>query len=89
MALTEYQRNRIAHLKIRIEYLRKDLETLKNRKKSISEHYANLIKGTRDANQKRSYRQSKISQINSLENQISSKKREIERIKEEIKSIKR
>lgn len=87
MPLTQSQRNQIANYKVRIESVRKDLQNLKDDKKRKSEHYANLIKNTKDPNSKRSYRQSKINAINSIVNQIESKKKEIDRLKENIKNI--
>ena len=89
MSLTESQRNQIASYKIQIEGYRKDLHRMREDKKSKSEYYASLIKNTKDPNSKRSYRQSKISAINSIVNQMESKKREIERVKDNIKSIRR
>lgn len=89
MPLTESQRNQIASYKIQIERYRQDLQRLKDDKKKKSEYYANAIKGTKDANSKRSYRQSKISAVNTLVNQMESKKREIERLKANIASIKK
>ena len=89
MPLTESQRNQIASYKIQIEGYRKDLNRMKEDKKNKSEYYASLIKNTKDANSKRSYRQSKISAINSIVNQMESKKRDIERVKDYIKNIRR
>jgi hypothetical protein len=89
MALTESQRNQIARYKIQIEGLRRDLQRLKDQKKQKSDYYSNLIKRTKDASQKRSYRQSKISAVNSIVNQIESKKKSIDRVKDSIASIKR
>jgi hypothetical protein len=88
MPLSQTQRNQIASYKVQIEGYRKDLQRLKDDKKSKSEYYGNLIKNTKDPNSKRSYRQSKISAVNSIVNQIESKKRDIERVKAYIKSIK-
>lgn len=88
MPLTQSQRSQIASYKIQIEGYRKDLQRLKDDKKSKSEYYGNMIKNTKDPNSKRSYRQSKISAINNIVNQIESKKKEIERVKGYIKSIK-
>ncbi|MGD9492128.1 MAG: hypothetical protein AB7V36_02105 [Bacteroidales bacterium] len=88
MALSESQRNRIAQLKIRMQSIRKDIDNLKQRKKHISERYAGLIKSTKNAIQKRNYRQSKISETNSVVNEISRKRQEIENIKRDIASIK-
>jgi len=87
MPLSQSQRNQIASYKIQIEGYRKDLQRLKDDKKYKSEYYGNLIKNTKDANSKRSYRQSKISAVNSLVNQIESKKKDINRIKGYIKNI--
>jgi hypothetical protein len=87
MALNEYQRNQIASYKIQIEGYRKNLQTLKDQKKRTSEDYANRIKNTKDANSKRSYRQSKISALNSIVNNIESKKKDIARVQESIKRI--
>lgn len=87
MALNEYQRNQIASYKIQIEGYRKNLQTLKDQKKRTSEDYANRIKNTKDANSKRSYRQSKISALNSIVNNIESKKKDISRVQESIKRI--
>ena len=88
MALTETQRNQIANYKIQIERHRQELQRLKDQKKEKSAYYSNMIKNTKDKNSKRSYRQSKISSVNSFDNQIESKKNEIERIKGYIKSVK-
>jgi hypothetical protein len=88
MPLTQSQRNQIANYKVRIESVRKDLQRLKDDKKHKSEYYGTMIKNTKDANSKRSYRQSKINAINSIVNQMESKKKEIERLKENIKNIK-
>jgi hypothetical protein len=87
MALTPSQRNQIASYKVQIEGYRKDLQSLKEKKKQTSESYANMIKGTKDANTKRSYRQSKITAINNIVNYIEAKKKEIERVKGYIKGI--
>ncbi len=81
MALTQSQRNQIASYKIQIEGFRKQLASIKASKKSRSDYFANTIKNTKDANTKRSYKQSKISEMNSFANQIESKKNDIERIK--------
>ena len=89
MPLSESERNRIASYKIEIERYRKDLHSLKEQKKQKAASYANMIKSTNDPNSKRSYRQSKISAINSLVNQIESKKRDIERVKGYIAAIKK
>ncbi len=89
MPLSETDRNRIANHKIEIERYRKDLHSLKEQKKQKAASYANMIKSTNDPNSKRSYRQSKISAINSLVNQIESKKRDIERVKGYIAAIKK
>lgn len=89
MPLSESQRNQIASYKIQIERYRQDLQRLKDDKKKKSEYYANAIKGTKDPNSKRSYRQSKITAVNTLVNQMESKKREIERLKANIASIKK
>jgi hypothetical protein len=89
MPLTQSQRNQIASYKVQIEGYRKDLQRLKDDKKSKSEYYANMIKNTRDPNSKRSYRQSKINTINNIVNSIEAKKRDIERLKGYIKSIKK
>lgn len=88
MPLTQSQRNQIANYKVRIESVRKDLQQLKDDKKRKSEYYGTMIKNTKHANSKRSYRQSKINAINSIVNQMESKKKEIERLKENIKNIK-
>jgi hypothetical protein len=87
MPLSQSQRNQITSYKIQIEGYRKDLQRLKDDKKSKSEYYANMIKNTKDQNSKRSYRQSKISAINNFVNSIESKKKDIERIKGYIKNI--
>jgi hypothetical protein len=87
MPLTPSQRNQIASYKIQIENYRKDLQRLKDEKKRKSEYYSNMIKNTKDANNKRTYRQSKISAMASIANQIDYKKRDIERVKGYIKSI--
>lgn len=89
MSLSKSQRNRIAQLKIRLQSIRKDVENLNQRKKRINERYSGLIKNTKDANQKRNYRQSKISETNTVVNDISRKKQEIENIKKDIASIKK
>ena len=89
MPLSESQRNSIANYKVRIESVRKDLQRLKDDKKRKSEHYATLIKNTKDPNSKRSYRQSKINAINSIVNQMESKKKEIERLKDNIMSFRK
>lgn len=89
MPLSESQRNRIAQLKVRIEGVRKDIDNLKKKKKYISERYANLIKGTKDSNSKRTYRQYKINETNSVANDLLRKKDEIARIKDEIARTKR
>lgn len=88
MPLTQSQRNQIASYKVQIEGYRKDLQRLKEDKKSKSEYYANMIKNTNDPNSKRSYRQSKIGAINNIVNSMEAKKRDIERVKEYIKNIK-
>lgn len=88
MPLSPSQRNSIASYKVQIEGYRKDLQRYKDDKKRKSEYYANLIKGTKDVNQKRSYRQSKIVAINQIVNSIESKKKDIERVKGYIKNIK-
>lgn len=72
-----------------MQSVRKDVENLNQRKKRINERYSSLIKNTKDANQKRNYRQSKISETNSVVNEISRKKQEIENIKKDIASIKK
>lgn len=87
MALTQSQRNSIASYRVQIEGYRKNLDRLREDKRSKSAYYANLIKGTKDQNSKRSYRQSKISAINSIVNQIESVKRDIDRVKGYIKSV--
>ena len=89
MALSQSERNQIASYKIQIEGYRKNLQTLKDQKKRTSEDYANRIKNTKDANSKRSYRQSKIGALNTIVNNIESKKRDIERIKGYIQNIKK
>ena len=88
MPLTTTQRNQIASYKVQIESYRKDLQRLKDEKKRKSEYYGNMIKGTKDPNSKRSYRQSKIQAMNTLVNSIEGKKRDIERIKGYIQNIK-
>jgi GTP1/Obg family GTP-binding protein len=88
MALSQTQRNQIASYKIQIEGYRKDLQRYKDEKKRVSEQYASMIKNTSDANNKRSYRQTKIGRVNSIVSQIESKKKDIERINGYIKSIK-
>lgn len=72
-----------------MQSVRKDVENLNQRKKRINERYSGLIKNTKDANQKRNYRQCKISETNSVVNEISRKKQEIENIKKDIVSIKK
>jgi seryl-tRNA synthetase len=89
MPLTPSERNQVASYKIQIESYRKDLQNLKDRKKSRSEHFANAIKNTKDPNSKRSYRQSKISEINSIVGQIERKKADIDRIKGYIANLKK
>ena len=88
MALSQTQRNQIASYKIQIESYRKDLQRYKDDKKRVSEQFASMIKNTTDANNKRSYRQTKIGRVNSIVNQIESKKKDIDRINGYIKSIK-
>ena len=88
MALSQTQRNQIASYKIQMEGYRKDLQRYKDEKKRVSEQFASMIKNTTDANNKRSYRQTKIGRVNSIVNQIESKKKDIERINGYIKSIK-
>jgi GTP1/Obg family GTP-binding protein len=89
MPLSESQRNQIAAYKIQIENLRKALNTIKENKKRKSEYYIRAIKNTKDENTKRSLRQSKIYDMNSLMSQIESKLRDIQRIKGYIQSMKR
>jgi uncharacterized coiled-coil DUF342 family protein len=88
MPLTPSQRNQIASYKQQILRYRNDIDTIKKNKKSKSEYYANAIKNTKDANSKRSYRQSKLRDMANYANQIESKKKDIERIKGYIKNIK-
>lgn len=89
MSLTQSQRNQIASYKVQIESYRKDLQNLKDQKKRTSDNYSNSIKGTTDPNQKRSYRQSKITAVNNYVNQIEAKKNQIDYVKENIKRIKK
>lgn len=89
MALTESERNRIAQLKIRIEGYRKDLERLNQRKKNINSKFASLIKNTTDSNQKRNYRQNKISETNTVVNELARKRHDIDQLKIEIANIKK
>lgn len=89
MALTESERNRIAQLKIRIEGYRKDLERLNQRKKNINSKFASLIKNTTDSNQKRNYRQNKISETNTVVNELARKRHDIDQLKMEIANIKK
>jgi predicted RNase H-like nuclease (RuvC/YqgF family) len=88
MALSDSQRSRIAQLKIQMESVSKNLENYKQTKKSINERYSGYIKNTKDANQKRNYRMSKIREINSVAQQISNTKQQIENIKRDIAYIK-
>jgi hypothetical protein len=87
--LSESQRNQIANYKIQIESVRKALNTIKENKKQKSEYYANAIKGSKDANYKRTLRQRKIYEMNGFASQIESRKKDIERLKAYIQSIKR
>lgn len=87
MPLTPSQRSQIASYRIQIEGYRKDLHSLREEKRRQSEYYSNCIRNTKDPNSKRSYRQSKISSINSINDRIDSKKRQIESVKEYIKRI--
>ena len=89
MPLTISQRNQIASYRIRLESLRKDIHNLKEEKKRKSQYYAERIKSTSDANYKRTLRQSKISDVNSIINRIENKKREIESVKASIQSVRR
>jgi chromosome segregation ATPase len=88
MALSQSEKNQITNLKISIERVRKEITTLSERKKSTSERYSNYIKNTKDSNQKRNYRMSKIREVDSLKQQIERKKQEITRFKEQIQRIK-
>lgn len=88
MPLTPSQRTQIANYKAQILRYRNDIDNIKDNKKSKAEYYANLIKGTKDANNKRNYRASKVRDMANYANQIESKKKDIERIKGYIKSIK-
>jgi hypothetical protein len=87
MPLTPSQRSQIASYRIQIESYRRDLDNLRNEKRRQSEYYSNLIKGTKDSNSKRSYRQSKISTINNINNSIESKKQQINYLRGNIKSV--
>lgn len=89
MPLTPSERSQVASYKIQIESYRKDLQNIKDRKKSRSEYFANAIKNTRDPNSKRSYRQSKISEMERFADEIDRKKADIERIKGYIASLKK
>ena len=89
MALTQYDKDQITRYKIQIEGYRKELENLKKTKKQKSEYWSNLVKNTKDANAKRSHRQSKLSWMNSMDKSIDSKKQQIDRIKENIIRIKK
>ena len=89
MALTQNDKDQITRYKIQIEGYRKDLDNLKKVKKQKSEYWSNLVKNTKDANAKRSHRQSKLSWMNSMDKSIDSKKQQIDRIKENISKIKK
>jgi len=89
MALTQYDKDQITRYKIQIEGYRKELENLKKTKKQKSEYWSSMIKNTKDANSKRSYRQSKLSWMNSMDKSIDSKKQQIDRIKDYIANIKK
>lgn len=86
MALTQNEKDQISRYKIQIENYRKEVE---NYKKQKNEYWSNLIKNTKDANAKRSHRQSKLSWMNSMDKSIESKKQQIVRIKENISKIKK
>jgi hypothetical protein len=87
MKLDSSQRNQIASYKITIEGYRRDLDRLKEEKKRQSEYYARMIKSASTQDSKRSYRQTKISTINGINNRIESKKRQIDQYKTYIKNI--
>lgn len=89
MALTQSEKDQITRYKIQIEGYRKELENLKKVKKQKSEYWSNLVKNTKDANSKRSHRQSKLSWMNSMNKSIDSKKQQIDRIKDYIIKIKK
>ena len=89
MALSQSDKDQITRYKIQIEGFRKELENFKKVKKQKSEYWSNLIKNTKDANAKRSYRQSKLSWMNSMDKSIDSKKQQIARNKEDITKIKK
>jgi len=89
MALTQNDKDQITRYKIQIEGYRKELENLKKTKKQKSEYWSNMIKNTKDANAKRSHRQSKLSWMNSMDKSLDSKKQQIDRIKENIMKIKK
>lgn len=48
MPLTPSERSQVASYKIQIESYRKDLQNIKDRKKSRSEYFANAIRNTRN-----------------------------------------
>lgn len=87
MPLTQSQRNQIASYRIQIEGYRRDLHSLMEEKRRKSADYASRIKSTSDANNKRSIRQSKISDMNNMANRIASKRQDIARIQGYIKNI--
>lgn len=87
MPLTQSQRNQIATYKVRIEGLRKDIQSLMEQKKRTSADYSHRIKSTSDQKLKRTYRQNKITALNGLVNRIESKKQEIEHLKGYLKNI--
>lgn len=89
MALTQNEKDQITRYKIQIENYRKEVENYKKQKKQKNEYWSNLIKNTKDANAKRSHRQSKLSWMNSMDKSIESKKQQIVRIKENISKIKK
>jgi hypothetical protein len=89
MALTQNEKDQITRYKIQIEGYRKELDNLKKVKKQKSEYWSALVAKTKDANSKRSYRQSKLSWMNSMNKSIDSKKQQIDRIKDYIANIKK
>ena len=89
MPLTPSERSQVASYKIQIESYRKDLQNIKDRKKSRSEYYAMAIKNTNDPNSKRSYRQSKISEMERIASEIERKKADIDRVKGYIANLKK
>ncbi len=89
MPLTPSERSQVASYKVQIESYRKDLQNIKDRKASRSAYYASAIKNTNDPNSKRSYRQSKISEMERIAGEIERKKTDIDRVKGYIANLKK